>query len=321
MPKNLTDQRRNRYGKVMVPICKREEFTLDEIKLACWEEKPVFITRIVRELERGGVLQSVQEDSRTCFRWREDREQFSASRWIENRICGMQVTNSPVSQRPREKLLSRGAADLETSELLAILIRSGLPGESAVQAGQKLANRFADELPKLPDASMPEMAGISVAVKKTAFCQIMAGIELGRRVVQAEEDQGSPYKIGGSVDAIRFCQSHFARLAAEGTQEEFHTVTLDTRHQVISTHRVTVGTLNSSLVHPREVFRPAIRDAAAAVILVHNHPSGDPTPSPEDFAVTKQLERAGGVIDIKVLDHIIVAADEAVSVREYRQRS
>ena len=309
--------RQLRYGRVMAPICQRAEFTLDEIKTACEEEKPVFVTRIVNELEREGVLQSVADSDSTRFRWRKDRSKFSPECWIENRIFGTQVTNSPVSQRPREKLLKSGAASLETAELLAILVRSGRPEESAVEAGQKIANRYI-EIDKLSDASVAELGAISLATRKTAYCQIMAGIELGRRAAEADSNRLSPTRITGSMDAIRYCQRQFARLAIDGVQEEFHIVTVDTKHQIIDSHRITVGTLNASLVHPREVFRPAIRDSAAAVILVHNHPSGDPTPSPEDLRVTTQLEDAGELLDIQILDHIIVASDSSLSIREHR---
>ena len=117
-------------------------------------------------------------------------------------------------------------------------------------------------------------------------------------------------------EAIDYCAHEFARLAADGVQEEFHIVTLDTKHKPIHRHCITRGTLDASLVHPREVFRPAIRDSAAAVLLVHNHPSGDPTPSREDHSVTKQLTEAGKLLGISVLDHIVVARRQCVSIRE-----
>jgi DNA repair protein RadC len=114
--------------------------------------------------------------------------------------------------------------------------------------------------------------------------------------------------------ACEFCERHFTRLATDGLQEEFHIVTLNTKNHVIATHQITVGTLDASLVHPREVFRLAIRDAAASIIAVHNHPSGDPTPSREDLAVTKRLKEAGVTLGITVLDHIAVARGGSVSV-------
>lgn len=149
----------------------------------------------------------------------------------------------------------------------------------------------------------------------------MAGIELGRRIERAAQDrktQSAP-RIRGTADAIAYCQQEFRRLAEEGMQEEFRLVCVDTKHQVLGVHLISVGLLNQSLVAPREVFRPAIRDAAAAVILVHNHPSGDATPSPEDLAVTRRLEQVAQTIGIKFLDHIIVARHGCVSIREHQR--
>ena len=106
------------------------------------------------------------------------------------------------------------------------------------------------------------------------------------------------------------------RLITDAHREEFHIVCLDTKNQVIDCHQISVGTLDASLVHPREVFRPAIKDAASSIILLHNHPSGDPTPSREDHAVTRRLEEAGGIVGIDVLDHIVLGAFRSVSIRE-----
>jgi DNA repair protein RadC len=172
-------------------------------------------------------------------------------------------------------------------------------------------------LDELRHCSQIELKAITPAATKSSYTQIMAGIELGRRIAKAEwNQQPTTAKITSTREAIQYCQAEFAYLAAEAVQEEFHIVTLDTKHKPIRTHRITVGTLDASLVHPREVFRPAIRDAASAMILVHNHPSGDPTPSREDRQVTDQLTEAGKLIGITVLDHIVVAKDDAVSIRE-----
>ena len=143
----------------------------------------------------------------------------------------------------------------------------------------------------------------------------MAGIELGRRVA-ALSDKKITTKISSSGEAVEFCQRHFSRLANDAKQEEFHIVTLDTKNQVIDSHQITVGTLDASLVHPREVFRAAIKDAASSIILVHNHPSGDPSPSREDRAVTDRLTECGKTIGIDVLDHIVLGRGSTVSIRE-----
>ena len=144
--------------------------------------------------------------------------------------------------------------------------------------------------------------------------RLMAALEIGRRIQQTSLRK--PTKIRSSSDAIQFCRTHFAQLINEAQQEEFHVVTLNTKNTVIDTHRVTVGTLDASLVHPREVFRVAIKDVCSTIILAHNHPSGDPTPSREDIAVTDRLEESGKLLGIDVLDHIVMGKEGCVSIRE-----
>lgn len=230
----------------------------------------------------------------------------------------LKIAESPEQDRPRERLLSVGAEQLRLAELLAILIRSGRKGESAIQAGEKVAARFRDRLDVLPDTRQAEWKETSSVVGPTAYCQIMAGIELGRRVVNAKSAHRTPAKISGTEDARQFCEERFSRLVSDSNREEFHIVCLDTKNQVIATHQVSVGTLDASLVHPREVFRPAVKDSASSVILVHNHPSGDPTPSREDFAVTTRIEEAGKILGIDVLDHIVLGAFRSISIKETR---
>ena len=305
--------RRVRYRRVLHAVASVQPcVSLAGVKAACTDERPATVTRLVNELARQGWL--VREERAGHYRWNASRGDFDAERWLDDKLAGGQVKNQPVGERPRERLLDRGAAALSNAELLAVLIRSGRPGESAVEAGRKLARAFDGRLPALPDAGRAEIKELSCAVDVTGYCQILAGIELGRRV-QAAGDTAAPVAIKSTASAVAFCRRHFARLATDGKQEEFHVVTLDTKNQVIATHRVTVGTLDASLVHPREVFRPAIRDAAASVLLVHNHPSGNPTPSPEDRAVTERLERCGQTLGIDVLDHVIVASGGCVSLR------
>ncbi len=278
------------------------------------DEQPAFVTRLVRELEKSGWVVR-EETNPDMFRWNSSRGKFCSERWLDEKVYGSQVKVAPAQQRPRERLLAHGAAALSEAELIAILVRSGLPGESALTAGKKISDRFASRLEQLPDAGRAELAAVSRAIQSTAYCQIMAGIELGRRVA-AQSRAPKPARISSTDEAIRFCSSNFARLADESRQEEFHIVTLDTKNQVINTHQITVGTLDASLVHPREVFRAAIRDAASSVILCHNHPSGDPAPSREDFAVTRRLEQCGETLGIRVLDHIVVASQGTASIRE-----
>lgn len=235
--------------------------------------------------------------------------------------AGSRLRSTPLHDRPRERLLVWGAAALRTAELLAILIRSGRPGESALQAGEKIANRWADCLERLPGASRGELHQAAASVQVTAYCQMMAGIELGRRVAAAHgSSQHRRPAIRSTADAISFCQARFARLASDALQEEFHVVCLNTSHHVLATHRISVGTLDSASAHPREVFRVAIKDAAAAMVVVHNHPAGDPEPSIEDLSVTQRLDEVADVVGIPILDHIVVAARGTISIREYQQQ-
>jgi DNA repair protein RadC len=212
--------------------------------------------------------------------------------------------------------LALGAPALRTAELLAILIRSGRPGESSLQAGEKITAHLAGRIGQLPSLSAADLRTITPAVSEPAYCQIMAGVELGRRVADAMTSREPAVRLTGPQETMDFCRRHFARLASDGAQEEFQIVTLDAKHQVIGTHRVSIGLLDEALVHPREVFRPAIKDSAKSVVLVHNHPSGDPSASPADRKMTERLIESGRTLGIRVLDHIIVARGGSVSLRD-----
>jgi DNA repair protein RadC len=293
-------------------------FGLKDVQRVCNDERPAFVTRLVNDLvECGWIVREGKSPAQT-YRWNDGRGQFSSDRWLDEKLAGTQIKESPRQDRPRERLVAVGARDLRVAELLAILIRSGRPGESAIMAGEKLAREYQHRLLDLPSAGRAELKAISPAVELTAWCQIMAGIELGRRIA-AVADQSAVARITSAGDAIDFCRRHFCRLSSDARKEEFHVVTLNTKNHVIDTHAITVGTLDASLIHPREVFRPAIKDAAASVILVHNHPSGDATPSKEDVAVTRRLESAGELLGIKVLDHIILGGSSATSICEYEK--
>ncbi|GAB5406870.1 MAG: DNA repair protein RadC [Aureliella sp.] len=183
-------------------------------------------------------------------------------------------------------------------ELLSLLLREQF---------SRVAEKPVDELVRAGRAELP--------LTDIAYDRLMAGIELGRRV--SEQRANYNQRITSTAKAVAFCQSHFGRLISDGLQEEFHVVTLDTKHRMIRSHQITVGTLDASLVHPREVFRTAIRDSSSSVLLAHNHPSGDPTPSREDIVVTDRLTEAGKLIGITVLDHIVLAREGCLSIREY----
>jgi DNA repair protein RadC len=311
-------KRVDRIQSALNALLVQEKFTLAQLKERLAAEHPAYVTRLVHQLEREGHLRT----NDGTYSWTCELSEFPAQAWVQAQVHGAQLPQSPVEDRPRERLLAHGAAALRTAELLAILIRSGRVGESALQAGEKVAVRFKDQLHRLIDAGRGEMKDITAAIGETAYCQIMAGIELGRRVARSFSDATErPGCITGSEEALAFCRDHFGRLATDGCREEFHIATLDAQHRIVGVHQISVGSLDRSLVHPREVFRPAIKDAAKAIILVHNHPSGDSTPSEEDLVVTKRLEEAGHTLGIQVLDHIIVARAGAASIQEYRARN
>ena len=188
-------------------------------------------------------------------------------------------------------------------ELLSLLLRSD--------------GRAAQILKEIPIDKLSQAHRNELGLTPKAYERLKASIELGRRIQEAKVHyRMSIVKITSSASAIEFCRKHFKRLIDDAQQEEFHIVTLDTKNQIIDSHQITVGTLDASLVHPREVFRPAIKDAASSILLAHNHPSGDAKPSREDLAVTKRLEEVGRNVGIDVLDHIVLGT-ECVSIQEY----
>ena len=319
MPRNPKPDRKQIYQTVMTCLQEHSEFAIEQIRESTAGEHPQTTRVIVNELVKQGSLQLVETTEGLRYRWKGGPEQFKADAWVDSQVHGTQMTESPVDERPRERLVLHGAAQLKLSELLAILIRSGRKGESALQAGDRIAARLGDRTETLAGLSLQELKEFSIAINEPAYCQIMAGIELGRRVAAAmDEGFRERIRITSPGTAIRYCLSRFERLAKEAKQEEFHMVTLDTKNQPIASHQITVGTLRNSLVHPREVFRPAIRDAANCILVVHNHPSGDPTPSDQDISVTERLESAAEIIGIPLIDHIVVAGEKAVSIQDWR---
>lgn len=164
-----------------------------------------------------------------------------------------------------------------------------------------------------------ELANISVTLRRRPNC---CSSHNTRYLSESEaaEYQLESTRLADANDTIRFCKQHFQSLIERGLQEEMHVLTLNAGNRVIRSHQVTVGLLNSTQVHPREIFRPAIMDAAASIMLVHNHPSGNPKPSSEDLKVTEDIEAAGKLIGLKLLDHIVVAKDGCISIIEFREK-
>lgn len=218
------------------------------------------------------------------------------------------ITDLHVTERPRERLASLGPQALSTAELLAILLRVGVAGENAVQVGQRLLQKFGG-LPGLHGAPFVELMN-QRGIGEAKAAQIKAAIELGRRL-NTESPEARP-TINSPADAAALVQYEMSALE----QEHLRVVLLDTRNHVLELVEVYRGSVNSSQVRVGEVFKAAIRRGAPAVIVVHNHPSGDPTPSPDDVAVTRAFVQAGKLLDVEVLDHLVIGQGRYVSLKE-----
>lgn len=218
------------------------------------------------------------------------------------------VRDIPQNERPRERLLKYGAENLSNVELLAILLRTGSSEESVLQLAQKVLVQI-EKLENIYEISIEELMKVK-GIGSTKAVQIKAGIELGKRVVSQGQDD--KFIIRGPEDAAEYIIKDIKFLK----KEHFITLLLNTKNQIISKEIISIGSLNSSIVHPREVFKPAIKKSVSAIIMIHNHPSGDPTPSREDIEVTKRLVKAGEILGIDVLDHIIIGGSKHLSLKE-----
>jgi len=205
------------------------------------------------------------------------------------------IREMPTDERPRERLQRHGASALSDTELIAILLRTGVKGQSAVQLAQEILKQHSvEELVSVPLEALGKIKGVG----RTKAVQLKAALELAARLSRPRERAviDTPQK---AVAAIRDKLQNLDR-------EEFRVLLLNTKHALIRVAEVSRGSLNASIVEPREVFKDAIAASAASMILAHNHPSGDPTPSSEDIAITKRLVKAGELLSIAVLDHIIL---------------
>lgn len=218
------------------------------------------------------------------------------------------IREMPESQRPREKLLATSPSQLEDRDLLALVLGHGTRTLSALAVADKLLAEFRS-LARLGDASIEELTRVP-GVGEAKAARLSAACEIGRRLAPMTSVHKA--KIRCVRDVVDLMQGKLRYL----DREEFYAVLLDTKHRVLECHRVSQGHLNGTLVHPREVFKPAIRRSSDAIIVVHNHPSGDPTPSPEDIAVTRRLSAAGRLLGIELLDHVILGHDDYVSLRQ-----
>ncbi len=218
----------------------------------------------------------------------------------------MKIKEMQQGDRPREKLMKKGAGALKKEELLAILLRTGIKGKNVLQIASDILLTYGDK--KLLDASFQELRNMR-GVGPTKAVQILAAVELGRRLHREKEEKEvyveSPEDVLKEVAHIR-----------ENKKENFVALYLDARSRLIHKETISIGTLNASLVHPREVFEPALRSHAASVVVVHNHPSGDIEPSLEDREVTERLVEAGNILGIELADHLIVSKSTHMSFKQ-----
>ncbi|WP_099221270.1 RadC family protein [Listeria costaricensis] len=214
----------------------------------------------------------------------------------------------PIPKQPREKLQYLGPEALQDSELIALLLETGTRNESVREVAERLVMKFR-QLTEMQFATLEELKEINgIGVAKAA--KIIAAIELGKRIHFVSEL--SNLRIVHPEDAVKIVMPELKFLY----QEHFHCLFLNSKNQVIHRETVFVGGLNVSIVHPREVFRLALRHSAASILCFHNHPSGDPTPSNEDIQVTERLIEAGNVVGIPLLDHIIIGKNQYLSLKE-----
>jgi len=276
------------------------------------------VNRLARRVDPGIPLASICSDTRlfalACgaipgFSL-SPRDRLDDVRHPDTRVHGRAPDRRPVARldRPRERLHQRGAGALADAELLALVLRTGDRRRDVGSLARAILERFGGlaGLAGASPASIESTPGLGPA--KSA--SLRAALEVAGRLIDQPLERGQPIR---SPEDVR---RHFRMRLGDARRESFHVLLLDGRHRLISTDEVSVGTLTASLVHPREVFREAIRCAAAALVLVHNHPSGDPSPSAEDRSVTDRLQAAGELIGIRVLDHVIVADSRYFSFRE-----
>lgn len=216
----------------------------------------------------------------------------------------MRIKDLPKIERPREKLEKYGPEKLSNSELLAILLGTGSKGINVVELSNKILKKFSGD--GISKANIKELKN-TFGLGSAKACEIVACFELGRRLLQNKQSVLllSPQDVWEQLKDIR-----------DNKKEHFVIFFLDARNQEIKRETISVGSLNANLVHPREVFEPAVRHLAAQIIIAHNHPAGDPSPSQEDSDITKQLVDAGKILGIEIIDHVIVTKDKFLSMKQ-----
>ena len=219
------------------------------------------------------------------------------------------IRDLPKNERPREKMENQGAMKLSNAELLAILIQTGNKNESAIELGQKILELLNDGIFELGNMTIQELCKIK-GIGTSKAVQILAAVELAKRINMDH------YLVKERILSPEDVYSTIGQDMKYMKKEVFRVIFLDTKNMVIDYENISIGSLNASVVHPREVFNRAIKKSAAGVILMHNHPSGNPTPSNEDLSITKRLVKAGELLGINVLDHVIIGIGKYFSMKE-----
>jgi DNA repair protein RadC len=217
------------------------------------------------------------------------------------------IRDLPRAERPRERLQKHGVEVLSSQELLALLLGRGIKGESVMVTAQRLLSAFGN-IKNLSEASIEELSAIKgIGLAKAS--QIKSAFELAKR---KDEHDGKQIPVKSHQDVIRAVKQKLQ----DKKKEHFLILCLDTRNNLIKISNVSTGTLDANLVHPREVYKEAIQSLASSIILVHNHPSGNPEPSEADIEITKRIQETGKIVGIDVLDHIIIADNKSLSFKE-----
>ncbi|WP_163653275.1 DNA repair protein RadC [Listeria sp. PSOL-1] len=218
------------------------------------------------------------------------------------------LKNIKKSERPREKAQSLGIESLLTTELIALILETGTKKENVIEVATRMIMQFR-HVTEMQYATIEEFQKIN-GIGLAKAVKIMAAIELGKRINLVNEQES--IVIRTPRDAVKIVQPELSFLY----QEHFHCLFLNTKNQIIHRETIFIGSLNMSIVHPREVFKLALRKSAASIMCFHNHPSGDPTPSSEDILVTKRLQEVGDLVGINIIDHIIIARYKYLSLKE-----
>lgn len=221
----------------------------------------------------------------------------------------VRISDIPENERPMEKLLINGPEALNNAELLAIILRTGIRGENVVALSNRLLSEV-EGLDGLLISNYAEMTNIK-GIKKIKASQLIAMVELFKRF-KTLRSQGQNYKISSPKNISDMLMNEMTDL----NQEVLKLIMLNTKNKVIGIKDIFKGSLNTSVVHPREIFNEAVKRNSASIIICHNHPSGDPTPSKEDINITIRLKECGSIMGIKLLDHIIIGNEKFVSLKE-----